>query len=64
MCGFEKVVQILTTVTSFHQEAAEDLAPRLEIILQHLMYAFGTYQVHTLENLNAGFGTLVYIYTY
>jgi hypothetical protein len=27
------------------QEAAEDLAPRLEPILQHLMYAFGTYQV-------------------
>lgn len=27
------------------QEAAEDLAPRLEPILQHLMYAFGIYQV-------------------
>ena len=27
------------------QEAAEDLAPRLEIILQHLMCAFGKYQV-------------------
>lgn len=27
------------------QEAAEELAPRLEIILQHLMMAFGKYQV-------------------
>jgi len=27
------------------QEAAEELAPRLEIILQHLMCAFGKYQV-------------------
>jgi hypothetical protein len=27
------------------QEAAEELAPHLEIILQHLMCAFGKYQV-------------------
>lgn len=27
------------------QEAAEELAPRLEIILQHLLCAFGKYQV-------------------
>lgn len=27
------------------QEAAEVLAPWLEIILQHIMYAFGIYQV-------------------
>ena len=30
------------------QEAAEQLAPRLEIILQHLMCAFGKYQVFFL----------------
>lgn len=30
------------------QEAAEELAPRLEIILQHLMCAFGKYQVFSL----------------
>lgn len=28
-----------------YQEAAEELAPHLEIILQHLMCAFGKYQV-------------------
>lgn len=27
------------------QEAAEELAPRLDVILQHLMCAFGKYQV-------------------
>lgn len=31
--------------TSNFQEAAEELAPRLEVILQHLMCAFGKYQV-------------------
>lgn len=30
---------------AFFQEAAEELAPRLEIILQHLLCAFGKYQV-------------------
>lgn len=29
----------------YYQEAAEHLPPRLEIILQHLMCAFGKYQV-------------------
>lgn len=41
----------------YHQEAAEKLAPHLEIILQHLMCAFGKYQVvfwpfHVLALLN------------
>jgi transportin-1 len=30
---------------TLEEEAAEELAPRLELILQHLMYAFGKYQV-------------------
>ena len=36
---------IILSLINKLQEAAEDLAPRLEPILQHLMYAFGTYQV-------------------
>jgi hypothetical protein len=40
------------------QEAAEELVPRLEIILQHLMCAYGKYQVnqifsvHSLQSIN------------
>lgn len=29
------------------QEAGEELGPHLDIILQHLMAAFGKYQVHS-----------------
>lgn len=41
------------------QEAAEDLAPRLEIILQHLMFAFGTYQVPMLAVPESNLYTLL-----
>ncbi|XP_024377334.1 transportin-1 isoform X1 [Physcomitrium patens] len=40
------------------EEVAEDLAPRLEPILQHLMYAFGTYQRRNLRILYDAIGTL------
>lgn len=39
------VLFILIVFSYYWQEAAEELAPRLEIILQHLMCAFGKYQV-------------------
>lgn len=57
-CGYFDVIiyaSILTLLASILklQEAAEDLAPRLEPILQHLMYAFGTYQVWILEPLSS-----------
>ncbi|XP_028113616.1 transportin-1-like isoform X7 [Camellia sinensis] len=40
------------------QEAAEELAPRLEIILQHLMCAFGKYQRRNLQIVYDAIGTL------
>nr|PNR26375.1 hypothetical protein PHYPA_030950 [Physcomitrium patens] len=43
---------------TLEEEAAEDLAPRLEPILQHLMYAFGTYQRRNLRILYDAIGTL------
>ncbi|XP_024399109.1 transportin-1 [Physcomitrium patens] len=43
---------------TLEEEAAEDLAPRLELILQHLMYAFGTYQRRNLRILYDAIGTL------
>lgn len=43
---------------TLEEEAAEDLAPRLEPILQHLMYAFGIYQRRNLRILYDAIGTL------
>jgi transportin-1 len=43
---------------TLEEEAAEDLAPRLGVILQHLMYAFGTYQRRNLRILYDAIGTL------
>ncbi|XP_034227487.1 transportin-1 isoform X3 [Prunus dulcis] len=40
------------------QEAAEELAPRLEMILQHLMCAFGKYQRRNLRIVYDAIGTL------
>ncbi|GFY94563.1 transportin 1 [Actinidia rufa] len=42
----------------FDKEAAEELAPRLEIILQHLMFAFGKYQRRNLRIVYDAIGTL------
>lgn len=50
---YASILTLLSSILKF-QEAAEDLAPRLEPILQHLMYAFGTYQVWILEPLRSG----------
>ena len=35
------------------QDAAEELVPRLEIILQHLMCAYGKYQVRQIFNIHS-----------
>nr|XP_034927510.1 transportin-1-like isoform X1 [Populus alba] len=43
---------------TLEEEAAEDLAPRLEIILQHLMCAFGKYQRRNLRIVYDAIGTL------
>ncbi|KAG0595592.1 hypothetical protein M758_UG179600 [Ceratodon purpureus] len=43
---------------TLEEEAAEDLAPRLGPILQHLMYAFGIYQRRNLRILYDAIGTL------
>ncbi|KAG0590810.1 hypothetical protein KC19_1G128300 [Ceratodon purpureus] len=43
---------------TLEEEAAEDLTPRLDIILQHLMYAFGIYQRRNLRILYDAIGTL------
>ncbi|KAH8942177.1 hypothetical protein BDL97_14G084900 [Sphagnum fallax] len=43
---------------TLEEEAAEELAPRLELILQHLMYAFGKYQRRNLRILYDAIGTL------
>lgn len=40
------------------EEAAEELAPRLEIILKHLMAAFGKYQRRNLRIVYDAVGTL------
>ena len=40
-------------MVSVFQEAAEELVPRLEIILQHLMCAYGKYQVHHILNIHS-----------
>lgn len=43
---------------TFEEEAAEELAPRLDVILQHLMFAFGKYQRRNLRILYDAIGTL------
>ncbi|XP_021741632.1 transportin-1-like [Chenopodium quinoa] len=43
---------------TLEEEAAEELAPRLEIILQHLMCAFGKYQKKNLRIVYDAIGTL------
>ncbi|XP_065006014.1 transportin-1 isoform X2 [Musa acuminata AAA Group] len=43
---------------TLEEEAAEELAPRLEIILQHLLCAFGKYQRRNLRILYDAIGTL------
>lgn len=43
---------------TFEEEAAEELAPHLEIILQHLMCAFGKYQRRNLRIVYDAIGTL------
>ncbi|XP_028113618.1 transportin-1-like isoform X9 [Camellia sinensis] len=43
---------------TLEEEAAEELAPRLEIILQHLMCAFGKYQRRNLQIVYDAIGTL------
>ncbi|KAJ4715946.1 transportin 1 [Melia azedarach] len=43
---------------TLEEEAAEELAPRLEIILQHLMLAFGKYQRRNLRIVYDAIGTL------
>ncbi|KAG2706080.1 hypothetical protein I3843_05G077300 [Carya illinoinensis] len=43
---------------TMEEEAAEELAPRLEIILQHLMCAFGKYQRRNLRIVYDAIGTL------
>ncbi|XP_057500476.1 transportin-1-like [Actinidia eriantha] len=43
---------------TLEEEAAEELTPRLEIILQHLMFAFGKYQRRNLRIVYDAIGTL------
>ncbi|KAM1243604.1 hypothetical protein ACFX11_035368 [Malus domestica] len=43
---------------TLEEEAAEELAPRLEMILQHLMCAFGKYQRRNLRIVYDAIGTL------
>ncbi|XP_051114674.1 transportin-1 isoform X2 [Andrographis paniculata] len=43
---------------TLEEEAGEDLGPRLEIILQHLMCAFGKYQRRNLRIVYDAIGTL------
>ncbi|KAL0373186.1 UNVERIFIED_CONTAM: Transportin-1, partial [Sesamum calycinum] len=43
---------------TLEEEAAEELAPRLDIILQHLMMAFGKYQRRNLRIVYDAIGTL------
>ncbi|KAL4199668.1 hypothetical protein AMTRI_Chr03g52360 [Amborella trichopoda] len=43
---------------TLEEEAAEELAPRLEIILQHLLCAFGKYQKRNLRIVYDAIGTL------
>lgn len=43
---------------TLEEEAAEELAPRLEIILKHLMVAFGKYQRRNLRIVYDAVGTL------
>ncbi|KAK6130104.1 hypothetical protein DH2020_036154 [Rehmannia glutinosa] len=43
---------------TLEEEAAEELAPRLNIILQHLMLAFGKYQRRNLRIVYDALGTL------
>ncbi|GJV85122.1 transportin-1-like protein isoform X1 [Tanacetum coccineum] len=43
---------------TLEEEAADELAPRLEIILQHLMCAFGKYQRRNLRIVYDAIGTL------
>jgi transportin-1 len=43
---------------TLEEEAAEELVPRLEIILQHLMCAYGKYQRRNLRILYDALGTL------
>ncbi|CAL5402313.1 unnamed protein product [Camellia sinensis] len=43
---------------TLEEEAAEELAPRLEIILQHLMCAFGKYKRRNLQIVYDAIGTL------
>lgn len=43
---------------TLEEEAAEELAPRLEVILQHLMCAFGRYQKRNLRIVYDAIGTL------
>ncbi|XP_068659068.1 transportin-1-like [Aristolochia californica] len=43
---------------TLEEEASEELAPRLEIILQHLLVAFGRYQKRNLRIVYDAIGTL------
>lgn len=43
---------------TLEEEAAEELAPRLEVILQHLLCAFGKYQRRNLRIVYDAIGTL------
>ncbi|KAG6399270.1 hypothetical protein SASPL_140746 [Salvia splendens] len=44
---------------TLEEEAAEELVPRLDVILQHLMCAFGKYQVHCAPPLNVLYSSYV-----
>ncbi|KAL9391252.1 hypothetical protein Peur_015172 [Populus x canadensis] len=47
-----------SALATLEEEAAEELAPRLEIILQHLVCAFGKYQRRNLRIVYDAIGTL------
>ncbi|XP_021900183.1 transportin-1-like [Carica papaya] len=54
----QRVQRLLSAFATFEEEAAEELAPHLEIILQHLMCAFGKYQRRNLRIVYDAIGTL------
>ncbi|KAA8546130.1 hypothetical protein F0562_020976 [Nyssa sinensis] len=55
---FSKFIVQGIAFATLEEEAAEELAPRLEIILQHLMCAFGKYQRRNLRIVYDAIGTL------
>ncbi|XP_020550313.1 transportin-1-like isoform X1 [Sesamum indicum] len=54
----EAACSAFATLEEYMQEAAEELGPRLDIILQHLMCAFGKYQRRNLRIVYDAIGTL------